>query len=271
MWILPVAALAVAAWLALRQPDALPVAVPVMVLWTLSPGRGVVAEPGVPPAPPACLPTGPSFGQSPGRPGGSSKRSSGRRTTICRPTTSRRIRREGSRTARRRPTSGLSLLANLAAYDFGYLALAAMIVRTEATLATLERMQRYRGHFYNWYDTQTLEPLRPLYVSTVDSGNLAGHLITLAAGLDELATASSSARHRFSRALSDTLDVRRGRAGSAPRGPACSALAAAGAVAAAVRMPCSSPPIRVARAPAEPCWHRERTSPASGRIAGASR
>ena len=53
----------------------------------------------------------------------------------------------------------------------------------------MDKLQRYRGHFYNWYDTRTLEPLRPMYVSTVDSGNLAGHLITLAAGLDELAEA----------------------------------------------------------------------------------
>ena len=39
------------------------------------------------------------------------------------------------------------------------------------------------GHFYNWYDTQSLKPLPPLYVSTVDSGNLAGHLLTLRPGL----------------------------------------------------------------------------------------
>ncbi|MBL0220922.1 MAG: cyclic beta 1-2 glucan synthetase, partial [Myxococcales bacterium] len=71
------------------------------------------------------------------------------------------------------PTNiGLSLLANLTAYDFGYLGAEAVITRTTATLGTLDRMPRYRGHFYNWYDTLTLEPLRPMYVSTVDSGNL---------------------------------------------------------------------------------------------------
>ncbi len=51
----------------------------------------------------------------------------------------------------------------------------------------MDKLQRFRGHFYNWYDTRTLEPLRPHYVSTVDSGNLAGHLLTLAAGFDKLA------------------------------------------------------------------------------------
>ena len=44
-------------------------------------------------------------------------------------------------------------------------------------------MPRHRGHFYNWYDTETLQPLPPHYVSTVDSGNLAGHLLTLRQGL----------------------------------------------------------------------------------------
>jgi hypothetical protein len=44
-------------------------------------------------------------------------------------------------------------------------------------------MQRYRGHFFNWYDTRTLQPLAPRYISTVDSGNLAGYLVTLRAAL----------------------------------------------------------------------------------------
>ncbi len=82
------------------------------------------------------------------------------------------------------PTNiGLSLLANLAACDFGYLTVAQTIKRSADTLGTLESLPRYRGHFYNWYDTETLEPLPPRYVSTVDSGNLAGHLLTLRQGL----------------------------------------------------------------------------------------
>jgi cellobiose phosphorylase len=86
------------------------------------------------------------------------------------------------------PTNiGLALLANLAAHDFGYLSAGGLIQRTQATLATLQRLERHRGHFYNWYETRTLKPLLPLYVSSVDSGNLAGHLLTLAAGLREQA------------------------------------------------------------------------------------
>ena len=49
--------------------------------------------------------------------------------------------------------------------------------RIERTLATVEKMERFRGHLYNWYDTRSLRPLEPLYVSSVDSGNLAGYLL----------------------------------------------------------------------------------------------
>jgi cellobiose phosphorylase len=84
------------------------------------------------------------------------------------------------------PTNmGLALLANLAARDLGYLSLGGLIERTQATLATMLRLERHHGHFYNWYETRTLKPLQPLYISSVDSGNLAGHLLTLAAGLRE--------------------------------------------------------------------------------------
>ncbi|MFB1487512.1 MULTISPECIES: GH36-type glycosyl hydrolase domain-containing protein [unclassified Thiocapsa] len=82
------------------------------------------------------------------------------------------------------PTNmGMSLLANLAAYDFGYLPTTGLIERTTNTLGTMAGMERYRGHFFNWYDTQTLKPLAPFYISSVDSGNLAGHLLTLQPGL----------------------------------------------------------------------------------------
>jgi cyclic beta-1,2-glucan synthetase len=88
------------------------------------------------------------------------------------------------------PTNiGLSLLANLAARDFGYITEDQLIGRTTATFDTLDTMERFHGHFYNWYDTRTLQVLRPAYVSSVDSGNLAGHLLTLRSGLQLLADA----------------------------------------------------------------------------------
>ena len=59
-------------------------------------------------------------------------------------------------------------------------------IASSKTFGTLARMERYRGHFYNWYDTRSLKPLPPLYVSTVDSGNLVGYLLVLRSGLLEL-------------------------------------------------------------------------------------
>jgi len=85
------------------------------------------------------------------------------------------------------PTNiGMALLATLAAYDLGFITLHDLIERIDATLTTLEGLERFEGHFLNWYDTQTLAPLPPSYVSSVDSGNLAGALVTLSVGLERL-------------------------------------------------------------------------------------
>ncbi|MBA2665879.1 MAG: glycosyl transferase [Trueperaceae bacterium] len=78
------------------------------------------------------------------------------------------------------PTNiGLYLLTVSTARDFGWIGTTEMVERLEATLETMERMPRYRGHFSNWYDTRDLRILEPNYVSSVDSGNLCGHLITV--------------------------------------------------------------------------------------------
>ncbi|MDE2368268.1 MAG: cyclic beta 1-2 glucan synthetase [Burkholderiales bacterium] len=105
------------------------------------------------------------------------------------------------------PTNiGLSLLATLSAHDFGWITTAELIARTRATLDTMVRLERHRGHWLNWYDTETLQPLRPAYVSTVDSGNLAGHLLTLRAGLARLADAPPPGDALFA-GLGDTLQL----------------------------------------------------------------
>jgi cyclic beta-1,2-glucan synthetase len=79
------------------------------------------------------------------------------------------------------PTNiGLYMLSTACARSFGWISIAEMVERLEATLATLDRLERYRGHFLNWYDTQSCAPLLPRYVSTVDSGNLSGHLLAVA-------------------------------------------------------------------------------------------
>jgi cyclic beta-1,2-glucan synthetase len=113
------------------------------------------------------------------------------------------------------PTNmGLALLANLSAYDFGYISAGRFLERTANAMDTMETMERHRGHFYNWYNTQTLRPLFPLYISSVDSGNLAGHLLTLAPGLRSLADEPIVSRQLFS-GLADTLEVIGELAGSA--------------------------------------------------------
>ncbi len=82
------------------------------------------------------------------------------------------------------PTNmGLALLVNLSAFDFGFISCGRLMERTSRALETMGRLARYEGHFFNWYDTRTLQPLPPRYISSVDSGNLAGHLLTLRAGL----------------------------------------------------------------------------------------
>ena len=78
------------------------------------------------------------------------------------------------------PTNiGLQLLSTISAHDLGLITAADMTGRLERTFATLATMRRYRGHFYNWYDLTDLHVLDPAYISTVDSGNLAGHLVAL--------------------------------------------------------------------------------------------
>jgi cellobiose phosphorylase len=85
------------------------------------------------------------------------------------------------------PTNiGLTLLANLSACDFGFITVRLLIERTTNTFHTMTMLERHRGHFYNWYDTLSLQPLSPRYISSVDSGNLSGHLLTLHTGLLEL-------------------------------------------------------------------------------------
>ena len=105
------------------------------------------------------------------------------------------------------PTNmGLALLANLSAYDFGYLSAAQFLRRTGEAFATMGQLERYHGHFYNWYETLTLNPLAPRYVSTVDSGNLIAHILTLDSGLAGLADQAILAPRLF-HGLLDTLNV----------------------------------------------------------------
>jgi cyclic beta-1,2-glucan synthetase len=103
------------------------------------------------------------------------------------------------------PTNiGLYLLSTVAARDFGWLGTLDALERVEATLGTMKQMELFRGHFYNWYNTLDLHPLEPKYVSSVDSGNLAGDLIVLGNGCRELVR-KSMVDARMLTALKDTI------------------------------------------------------------------
>jgi len=118
------------------------------------------------------------------------------------------------------PTNmGLYLLSTLAARDLGWLGTLEAVERLETTLATMSHLELCRGHFYNWYDTRELLPLEPKYVSSVDSGNLAGHLLALGNGCRELIQKSSFGAdqlpgvedtiHLLRQVLADIADTRR--------------------------------------------------------------
>lgn len=84
------------------------------------------------------------------------------------------------------PTNiGLGLMASLTARDMGYIGIIEASNDISRTITTIEKLEKWNGHLLNWYDTSSLEPLRPKYVSTVDSGNLIGYLTTLVQGLKE--------------------------------------------------------------------------------------
>jgi len=207
LWSAPVIALVTATALVILQPTALPIAAPLLVLWFIAPvgvwflglplvrkepslseqqteflrkiarktwayfERFVVAEDNwLPPD---------NFQENPG-------------PVIAHRTSPTNI--------------GLALLSNLSAYDFGFIAADTLLERTANTFGSMHKLERHRGHFFNWYDTVTLKPLPPRYISAVDSGNLAGHLLTLRAGLVALPD-HKIPNARVFQGLADTLAV----------------------------------------------------------------
>jgi cyclic beta-1,2-glucan synthetase len=107
------------------------------------------------------------------------------------------------------PTNlGLYLLSVVSARDFGWIGTVEAVERIEATLSTMSELARFRGHFYNWYSTRDLQPLNPRYVSSVDSGNLAAHLIALANACGEWAKVPLTDARRLA-GVADTVDLTR--------------------------------------------------------------
>jgi cyclic beta-1,2-glucan synthetase len=107
------------------------------------------------------------------------------------------------------PTNlGLYLLSVASARDFGWIGMLEAIDRLDVVMASMSRLARFRGHFYNWYDTRDCRVLDPQYVSSVDSGNLAGHLIALANACDEWRGAAPSLSARVA-GVADALALAR--------------------------------------------------------------
>src|SRR5258708_6847378 len=207
MWIGPVLGAAVAFYLIASRPAVLGAAGPILLLWLASPAIAWWA--GLPPALSAAKLTQDQIAFL----GRISRKTWAFFETFVGPEDhwlppdnyqEHPVGRVAHRTS---PTNmGLSLLANLSAYDFGYMSAGQLIDRTANALLTMESLERSRGHFYNWYDTQSLKPLNPTYISTVDSGNLAGHLLTLRPGLLALGD-DKILGPRWLEGLRDTLGV----------------------------------------------------------------
>ncbi|GHC75015.1 GH36-type glycosyl hydrolase domain-containing protein [Limoniibacter endophyticus] len=110
--------------------------------------------------------------------------------------------------ARTSPTNiGMYFLSVVSARDFGWIGLEETIRRVDQTLTTIEKMERFRGHLYNWYGTRDLAPLQPTYISAVDSGNLAGHLVTLSSALTEWAESPAVALHGDLEGIIDAVSI----------------------------------------------------------------
>ena len=217
MWIAPAAALASAVWLILNNPIAIGAAAPILLLWWVSPIAAYWIS----------------------RPIARRSADLSDEQTLFLKSLSRKtwhffetyVGAEGNwlppdnvqehpvavTAYRTSPTNiGLSLLANLTAYDFGYIPAGQLIERSKNTLRTMAALERHQGHFYNWYDTRYLTPLQPTYVSTVDSGNLAGHLLTLGPGLIGLLDTPILGNRVFS-GIRDTFEILHAIAGDADK------------------------------------------------------
>ena len=81
---------------------------------------------------------------------------------------------------------GMQLLAVSNAYDLEFIDIEECITKLNNILLTIDKLEKWNGHLYNWYDIKTLVPLRPRFVSTVDSGNFIASLYTILEFLNEI-------------------------------------------------------------------------------------
>jgi cyclic beta-1,2-glucan synthetase len=208
MWEAPSLAAAVAVLVAVVSPATLPLALPIIALWLISPllahGTGRAVSPG---PEPLDVVDRSALRKVARRTWGFFDELVGPADHWLVPDNYQEDRKDvvAHRTS---PTNiGLQVLSTLAAYDFGYVSFPGVVARLEPTFATLLKLPRYRGHFYNWYDTRSLAPLAPAYISTVDSGNLAGYLLTVKSGLTGLADSAPIIDARVLEGLADVVNL----------------------------------------------------------------
>jgi len=207
MWVAPVSATAIAIHLTLSKPATLLIAGPILTLWFVSPVIAWWISQPLVPRPPRLTTKQTIFLRKLSRKTWAFFENYISPEDHWLPPDNYQEYLTAAVAHRTSPTNmGLALLANLAAYDFGYLPAGQLIGLTGNAFLTMEALERFQGHFYNWYDTQSLQPLPPLYVSTVDSGNLAGHLLTLRSGLLTLPDHKILGT-RWSDGLNDTFNV----------------------------------------------------------------
>ena len=101
------------------------------------------------------------------------------------------------------PTNiGMALLSCLAAWELGLAEEGQAVPLLSHMLDSLEQLPKWNGHLYNWYQIKTAQPLQPIFVSTVDSGNLCACLIALSQGLREKGQTDLAQRaHRLADAM----------------------------------------------------------------------
>ena len=206
MWVSPAFAVATGLAIALRRPEALPIAAPVLLAWLIAPEVVIWINR------PLALPT-----QRLGQQDRLFLRGIARQTWLFfetfvgpednwLPPDNYQEPPDEAIAHRTSPTNvGMLLLSTLSAWKLGYIGPAELEMRLRHTLDTMDRLERYRGHMLNWYDTRTLEPLEPRYVSTVDSGNLAASLVVVRQACLEAARAPAMATQLWD-GLTDTLN-----------------------------------------------------------------
>ena len=189
----PLLAAAIFGAVLLLRPGALAVAAPILLLWTIAPGIAYVLSRPIPDRRAPLSAEDRDFLYAIARKTWGYFEAFGGADDHFLPPDNVQTLPDLTVAHRTSPTNiGLGLLATLAAYDLEFIDGPELVRRVDQTLTTVEALERFEGHLLNWYDTRTLAPMPPAYVSTVDSGNLAGALVTLSVGLRVVAPALSA-------------------------------------------------------------------------------